>query len=487
MAKSRHKPVQDKSAAASNHALEALAPGKALLRHLPQVEQVLSAPELTDALANFRRDIVKRLVQREIDCERCEIETGQVTQEMIDKGLLSAGSIARRVANHLADLRSMPMRPVVNATGVVLHTNLGRATLSPSAQQHVADIAASYCDLEVDLESGDRSKRDEVCTRLLQALFDQDATVVNNCAGALFLTLHALARKHEVITSRGELVEIGGSFRVPDIVRASGCKLVEVGTTNRTRVKDYEQAITKKTALILKTHRSNFSQKGFVEEASVADLAKLGQKRGIPVVYDLGSGYVGAQREAFDEPEVAQALADGASLVLFSGDKLFGGPQAGIAVGDPWSVMQLRKSPLWRAFRCDKLALAALEATLLEHLSGRPQSPSHPANVLARAEHTQQLAEQLRDALAAARPGWNFEVIAAPGNWGGGSRPEEEIPSHAVVIEAEDLKADKLDETLRTGQPAVMGYKQSGRYALNVLTLLDGDAQRVVTAVTGID
>jgi L-seryl-tRNA(Ser) seleniumtransferase len=459
-----------------------------LLRHLPQVEQVLNQPGLMSTRARVRRDVVKRLAQEWIAALRHGIETGELKFGSADEAeaLLSADTVASAVAGQLTALHTLLMQPVVNATGVVLHTNLGRAMLSPAAQQHVADIAASYCDLEVDLASGDRSKRDATCAQLLQALFDRDATVVNNCAGALFLTLHALASGREVITSRGELVEIGGSFRVPDIVRASGCKLVEVGTTNRTRLRDYEQAITENTALILKTHRSNFSMSGFVEETSVAELARLGNDHSIPVVYDLGSGYVGAQDENFDEPEVHQALANGASLVLFSGDKLFGGPQAGIAVGDQWHVAALRKSPLWRAFRCDKLALAALDATLLEHLSGRPQSPSHPANVLARVGHTEELANELAAAIRGAKPEWKVEVINADGSWGGGSRPDEVIPSHAVVIEAEGLKADKLDEKLRTGSPAVLGYKLSGRFALNVLALLDGDVERSVEALQGV-
>jgi L-seryl-tRNA(Ser) seleniumtransferase len=460
-----------------------------LLRRLPQVEQVLAAPELADTLASWRRDIVKSAVQSELARERAEL-TGGLIEDVGD--VPNAAAIAHLVAAYMHSYEAIVFRRVVNATGVVLHTNLGRAVLSPAAQEVLREIASGYCNLEVDLDTGQRSRRDGPHEPRLRTLTGASAaTVVNNCAAAVFLTLNALANGREVVTSRGELVEIGGSFRVPDIVRASGCTLVEVGSTNRTRVADYAAAINGNTALILKTHRSNFTVSGFTEEATLEDLAQLGQERGIPVVYDLGSGYLAAEGTPFNEPEIRDAVASGATLTLFSGDKLLGGPQAGIILGagdhGAALVKRLREHPLWRALRIDKFTAATLAATLRDHMRGAPGSPCHPANVLARSQQTSAYADVLVTAINAVKPGWKLEVIVAPGSWGGGSQPDEVLPSHAVVIEAPGISADLLDQKLRTGAPAVMGYKLSGRYALNVLTLLDGDAERIVAALQNLN
>jgi L-seryl-tRNA(Ser) seleniumtransferase len=274
-------------------------------------------------------------------------------------------------------------------------------------------------------------------------------------------------------------------------VRASGCTLVEVGSTNRTRVKDYAAAINQNTALILKTHRSNFTVSGFTEEASLEELAALSREHNIPVVYDLGSGYLAADGEHFSEPEVCAAVAGGATLTLFSGDKLLGGPQAGIILGagdiGAALVRRLREHPLWRALRIDKFTATALAATLRDHMRGAPASPCHPVNVMARAELTSAYADELAAELKQAKPNWKFEVIDAPGSWGGGSQPDEVVASHAVVLDAPGLSADQLDQRLRTGDPAVMGYKLSGRYALNVLMLLEGDAERIADAIKSLD
>lgn len=460
----------------------------ALLRRLPQVEQVLAAPELAETLASWRRDIVKAAVQAEIARERSEISGGLVngSYEVPD-----AAAIAQLVAIYMASYDDIVFRRVVNATGVVLHTNLGRAVISTAAQEALREIAGGYCNLEVDLATGLRSRRDAPLEPRLRTLTDASAaTVVNNCAAAVFLTLNALANGHEVITSRGELVEIGGSFRVPDIVRASGCMLVEVGSTNRTRLRDYAAAINGNTTLILKTHRSNFTVSGFTEEASLEELAALGREHNIPVVFDLGSGYLEARGEQFSEPEIRAAVASGVTLTLFSGDKLLGGPQAGIILGagelGAALVKRLREHPLWRALRIDKFTATALGATLRDHMRGAPGSPCHPANVLELSKHTSAYADALASALGAARPDWKFEVIEAPGSWGGGSQPDEVVPSHAVVVEVPGISADQLDQRLRTGTPAVMGYKLSGRFALNVLTLLEDDVERIQAAMAAL-
>jgi L-seryl-tRNA(Ser) seleniumtransferase len=297
--------------------------------------------------------------------------------------------------------------------------------------------------------------------------------------------LNALAAGGEVITSRGELVEIGGSYRVPDVVAASGCKLVEVGTTNRTRVGDYERAITPETALLLKTHTSNYRITGFTAEASVPELAQLAHRRGIPLVVDLGSGYL-APEDGARLPELdIQALLDaGADLVSFSGDKLLGGPQAGIVLGRASLIHKLRASPLWRVVRIDKFTVAALAATLVEHL--RLPEEEDAVEITRRnqvgttPEDLQELAEGLAQCLSHAQPKWDFNVAEDRGYYGGGSLPEEHIPAPIVRINCPHLSGTELDEHLRRGNPPVVGYLRSGEYALNVLALVPGDVELIV-------
>jgi L-seryl-tRNA(Ser) seleniumtransferase len=503
-----------------------------LLRRLPPVEAVLSAPLLADALREWRRHVVLRFVREEIAGAReglLRTETpSTVARPSLGASSSRAGTpaplaasmetpipdadvIARRVLARLAALEGGVLRPVVNATGVLLHTNLGRSVLSPQSQAAVARIAAGYSNLEVDLDTGRRTRRDETLQPLITALTGAEAaTVVNNCAAAVYLALFTIARGKEVVTSRGELVEIGGSYRVPEVVKASGCKLVEVGATNKTRLADYEAAITPKTALLLKTHTSNYRIRGFTEEASVEELAALGAKNGIPVLVDLGSGLVlsdestqtsgatvpgghppDAPRDgrstgaslSFDEPDVLSTLAAGPDLVCFSGDKLLGGPQAGILLGKRVVIERLRKNQMWRALRIGKLTAGALGATLLNHLRGVQPHWRQRAELGADALRAE--AEALRETLRAAVPQWRFEVIAAPGSFGGGSLPDETVPSFAVSIEAPGLSADKLDAKLRRGEPAVSGYGIAGRYALNVLALLPGDHERIADALRG--
>lgn len=454
----------------------------ALLRNLPQVDAVLTAPELAQALSRFRRDVLKRLVQADIALLRESAAAGRLD------ALPTAGNVAAGIAQRCEALARPGLRPVVNATGIVLHTNLGRAVLSGRAQQAVADVVQAYCNLEMDLESGARGHRDAHLAPLLTALTGcEAATVINNNAAAVYLILTELAKGHEVITSRGELVEIGGSFRVPDIVRTSGCNLVEVGTTNRTRVADYEEALKYSApgAVLLKTHSSNFRLTGFTEETSVAELAALSLRYPETVLYvDLGSGYLAREGEdKLPEPDIVAMLDEGADLVSFSGDKLLGGPQAGIILGKQMLVRRLRRNPLWRALRIDKFTAAALEATLAGHLEhgGPPLAPVAMARRPLAELHAQ--AEALLAALKQARPGWSFELKEAEGYFGGGSLPEEAVPSFTVALKAPRLSSDRVDQLLRTGEPAIAGYSQHGVFLLNVLTLLEGDAERIAQRV----
>ncbi len=445
------------------------------LRALPQVDAVLGAGERSGEFAPFQRDVVKRVVQSILAQWRKDIQQGGAGQPP------SASALATAAVRQLQQLATPRLRPAINASGIVLHTNLGRAVLSAQAQAALQSIAGAYCNLELDLVTGQRSHRDAHLEPLLIALTGcEAATVVNNNAAAVYLALHTLAAGREVITSRGELIEIGGSFRIPDIMRTAGCALVEVGTTNRTRLADYAAAITPATAMLLKTHPSNYRVRGFCEETSVVELSTLGASRGCCVYYDIGSGYI-AQSGArvLPEPDVLSALEAGADLVSFSGDKLLGGPQAGILVGKRSSITQLRRSPLWRVLRIDKFTAAALEATLaallLRHDAAQATVPQRlPAGAMLK-----DLAQQLVQRIGLAQPRWDVTLAAGDGYYGGGSLPDEAIPSSLVCIRHPSLAPEVLDRLARGGHPPVVGYVQHGCYTLNVLALLPGDMERI--------
>ncbi|WP_217442022.1 L-seryl-tRNA(Sec) selenium transferase, partial [Myxococcus sp. CA039A] len=336
------------------------------MRALPSIEQLLRRPSLEPLLAGVPRARAVSALRLAVERARARLLQGEPRSfEDADVG------------EALSTLATPGLRPVLNATGVVLHTNLGRAPLAPEAVARVAEVARGYSNLEYDLDEGERGSRYAPVVGLLRQLTGaEDALVVNNCAGAVLLVLAALAGGRECIVSRGELVEIGGGFRVPDVMRQSGAKLVEVGTTNRTRVADYASVVGAETGLLLKVHRSNFAVVGFTEEASVAELSALGRQRGVPVFQDLGSGaLVPMVGEGLSqEPTVPGVVAAGADVVAFSGDKLLGGPQAGVVVGRSALVSRIKAHPLTRALRVDKLTVAALEATLELYRDGRPEA-----------------------------------------------------------------------------------------------------------------
>jgi L-seryl-tRNA(Ser) seleniumtransferase len=478
------------------------------LRALPQVEAVLSSPVLARAVQSYRHEVLLRQIRLVIAAWRERLAAGQPASGDAQPG---ADLAAHETVERLAALEAGQLRRVVNATGVLLHTNLGRSALGARAREALLAAAGGYCDLELDLPSGKRSHRDKSIGPLICALTGAEAaTVVNNCAAAVYLILATLAKRREVVTSRGELVEIGGNFRIPDVVRASGCKLVEVGTTNRTRLADYAAALTERTALVLKTHQSNYRIRGFTEEAQVAELAGLARARDIPLVFDAGSGMLSKDaasphlpvvnpaetddpqsRQALHgsgpagtEPAIADAIAGGANLVCFSGDKLLGGPQAGIICGDAGLIAKLRKSPLWRALRVDKLTLAALGATLAESLHRPDHRMGGGLGLL-----TEQLweAEAKAGALArllqAVQPGWQFELVEVAGSYGGGTLPDESCAGWAVAITPRGLTAAQLGAALRFAEPAVLGVMHRGRYCLHVAALLPGDAERIALSL----
>jgi len=380
------------------------------------------------------------------------------------------GDLTALLHAELASARRPALRRVLNATGVIVHTNLGRAPLPAAALERVLEAGRSYSNLEYDLAAGSRGSRQDHVGGILQRLTGAEAAiVVNNNAGAMLLALAALAEGREVLVSRGELIEIGDGFRIPDVLARSGARLVEVGTTNRTRTADYERAIRPETALLLRVHQSNFRVVGFTEQPLLADLAAVARQRELPLLDDLGSG---ALVDLYDEPTVRASLAAGADLVCFSGDKLLGGPQAGVVVGRADLIEKLRRHPLHRALRIDKLSLAALEGTLLLYLD--PERALREIPVLRMLLEDAAVVRARAERLAASVGG---EVEETVGRVGGGALPLAELPSFACAVE------EALAEPLRAHEPPVVGIVRDGRLLLDCRTVADGDVGDVAAAV----
>ena len=444
-------------------------------RDLPGVGALLESAELAPLLASAPRATVTNAVRAAIDSVRSGATQPPAT----------AAAWGALVEARLADITRPSLRPVLNATGVVLHTNLGRAPLAAAAIRAVQEIAGGFSNLEYDLEKGERGSRYAHCIELLREITGcEDALVVNNCAAALVLAVDTLARDRDVVISRGELVEIGGSFRIPDIMRRGGARLVEVGTTNRTHLADYERAITSETGAIIKVHRSNFAISGFTADVPVEQLAALGRDRGVPVVHDLGSGLL-VQLDAFGlkgEPTAADALRGGADVVTLSGDKLLGGPQAGIILGRPAVIEQLRANPLARALRVDKLTISALGATLALYrdpavaLREIPVLAMLSASAQSLEQRARGVAEQIRVR------GVTCEVMASESSVGGGAFPDAVLPSFAVALAGD---AVILEERLRKATPPVIGRVRDGRLLLDVRSVLPRDDEALASTVIG--
>jgi L-seryl-tRNA(Ser) seleniumtransferase len=381
------------------------------------------------------------------------------------------GDLGERLQTELARARRPRLRRVLNATGVIVHTNLGRAPLAEAALERIAETARGYSNLEYDLTAGTRGSRQDHCADVLRRLTGaESALVVNNNAGAVLLALAALAEGREVIVSRGELIEIGDGFRIPDVLARSGARLVEVGTTNRTRAEDYERAIGPETAVLLRVHQSNFRVVGFEERPALREVARVSARHGLPLVDDLGSGSL---VDFGDEPTVRESLAGGADLVCFSGDKLLGGPQAGIVAGRADLVERLRRYPLQRALRADKLTLAALEGTLMLYLdSARARREVPVVRMLEEpAEEVRARAERLAGLVGG-------EVEPTMARVGGGALPLSELESWACAVEEE------LSAPLRAGEPPVIGIVRDGRLLLDCRTLRDEEVDEVAAAVS---
>jgi L-seryl-tRNA(Ser) seleniumtransferase len=445
-----------------------------ILREIPSVDELLATARIRSLLAEQPRwTILEAIRQVLAECRRRTL-AGDLAPEAA-RALVDPAALEVAVEAAVMRKAAPSLRPVINASGVVLHTNLGRAPLAESALAAIRAAARGYSTLEFDLDTGDRGSRQVHVERLLCALTGAEAAlVVNNNAAAVFLGVNTLANGREVVISRGELVEIGDSFRIPDVMTGAGGRLREVGTTNRTHLKDYEDAIGPETALILKVHRSNFQLLGFTAEVETADLAALGKQRGLPTMEDLGSGalldlsVLGLRRE----PLAADAIRAGVDLVTFSGDKLLGGPQAGVVVGRRDLVARLRRNPLARAVRIDKLCLAGLEATL--RLSRQPERAWQEIPVLAMlglpAAAIGARAQVLADALTAVAPDIFCVVEDGMSEVGGGALPLQAIPTRVLALRGAE-RASLLEERLRRGEPPVLVRIKEDRVLVDLRTV----------------
>jgi L-seryl-tRNA(Ser) seleniumtransferase len=457
------------------------------LRKLPPVDKLLGSQDLANVIAQHGIEVVKYSVRQVLTDIREQLQKFEVPQEK---------EIFNLVLTRVSMITASSLKSVINGTGIIIHTNLGRSPLGTYLADQCTEVLSGYNNLEFDLETGKRGSRHVHVTELLKYLTGaEDALVVNNNAAAVMLALRVFAKNHEVIISRSELIEIGGSFRLPDIMAASDCKMVEIGTTNKTRLSDYENAISTETKLIFKTHKSNFSIKGFTEEAKLQELVALGRKKKVPLIYDLGAGLLHKEglSEVADEPDVQSAIRQGADLVCFSGDKLLGGPQAGIIVGKKKYISRLKREQMMRALRVGKITLAYLETACRNYLN---TTSLYENNVLFNMlnfskEELESKANYLKDQFR------KFDIpaniIEDRGQFGGGTLPDAEIPSFAVSPEFNVNSAASrtiiaktiYKELMKTSRP-VVGILRGGKILFNVLTLFEEDLNYIAETTAGI-
>ncbi len=460
-----------------------------LLRKIPKMDDIWTKIETVKEIKQFDELIAKDELRAVLQNLRSDLLTDHADQ--FDERRLLEDFIVNEVLFRCKKLSSMQLRKVINGTGVVLHTNLGRAPLGDYVKDALWDIASGYSNLEMDLETGKRGSRySHMKDLLLKLTGAEDAIVVNNNAGAVLLTLSAMTKGKEVIISRGELVEIGGSFRVPEVMEQSGATLVEVGATNKTHLQDYEKAITPETGALLKVHQSNFKIMGFTQEATMEELVELANKIDLPMINDLGSGlFLSLQSFGFPpEPTVQEAVAAGCDVVTFSGDKLLGGAQAGIIAGKKKWIQQIAKHPLTRALRVDKLTLCALEATLKLYLNPEEALVKIPAlrMMTEKPKALETRAEALMDMLKpvmANKTIVNTSLVTETSQVGGGAYPTVQLESRLIRFEGEPQAVTKLERFLRQHQPAIIGRIQDNGYLLDLRTLFDDDFDVIVKAI----
>ncbi len=452
-----------------------------LLSTLPSVDELLKSPEGAEWLAGYHRKIVVQSVRDVLALVRKNILSGSTFD--FDRAAVSA-DIDRQIRSKA----SFSLRQVINATGIVLHTNLGRAVLSDRILQNVIAVSSGFSNLEYDLDAGRRGKRHVHTRRLIREVTGaEDAFIVNNNAAAVLLCLNTLAKDRQVIVSRGELVEIGGSFRVPDVMAASNALLREVGTTNKTHLRDYTDAVTDQTALLLKVHQSNYCITGFTEDVPVSELVAVGKRLDLPVMYDLGSGCLLDLRAygIHSEPSVREIVGAGVDLVTFSGDKLLGGPQGGIIVGKKRYIEQLQKNPLARALRVDKMTIAAFEATFLAYLDERHAIAEIPVlqMLFQQPEEIRSRAIKLANRLKRLVSPQHCNVIKDISKAGGGSLPEIEFTTYAVSIRPDQISVNELERRLRAGTPPIIARIKDNALLLDARTISSRELPLIAAAV----
>jgi L-seryl-tRNA(Ser) seleniumtransferase len=464
---------------------------KEWLRSLPPVHEILQDSIWNEYKTNISHELLLEVIQSTLSEIRITImnANSSVTPLPATNETISRDRILEQIEQRLKNMLRSRVRKVINGTGTVLHTNLGRAVLSEQACEAVMSIAKSYSNLEYDIEAGNRGSRHSLVEDIICRITGAEAAmVVNNNAAAVFLILREFGKGREVIVSRGQLVEIGGSFRVFEIMKESGAHLVEVGTTNKTHRSDYERAITENTALLMKVHTSNFKIIGFTQEVSAEELVEVGQKQDVPVYEDLGSGvlYDLKSRGIGDEPTVLEAIQSGVDIVSFSGDKLLGGPQAGIIAGKKDYIQRLKKNQLARVLRVDKMTLAGLEATLRAYMNPDLAVEQIPTlqMLLKKEEQLKEEAQALAASLSPIVDPWGrVEVCRGESEVGGGSMPGFMLPTWLVRITPTELNASLLEKKLRLNDPSIIVRVQKDQIFIDPRTLLPGDAEAIVDKV----
>jgi L-seryl-tRNA(Ser) seleniumtransferase len=456
------------------------------LHQIPSVEKVKQLPRVAEALRELSDQFVTGVVREVLE----EIRAAQ--KKNSEAELPNLQKIEEAVLAHIRERLAPPLRRVINGTGIVIHTNLGRSIMGAKVAAAASEAAASYCNLEYDMETGERGHRDSIIEPLFCALTGAEAaTVVNNNAAAVMISLDTLAKGREVIVSRGELVEIGGSFRIPDVMAKSGAKLVEVGTTNRTYITDYERALSPETGLLLKVHPSNYRIIGFTHQASLPELVELGSRRGVPVMEDLGSGALldmsrfGIQ----NEPMAQESVKAGVDIISFSGDKLLGGPQAGIIIGKKEFIREIRKNPLMRALRVDKITLSAMETLCTILLTSRqPEREIPTLAMIARSrEEILELAKQALDRLdASIRDALKLEILEGASQVGGGSCPEQSLPTYLLGITTDKMKADEFAYHMRKSNPPIIGIIRDNNFCIDFRTIQFDDIPHITAALRNL-
>jgi L-seryl-tRNA(Ser) seleniumtransferase len=457
-------------------------PDKKKLSQLPSVDECLKSPYGEEWLEKYYRKIIVRSIRETIDSKRKELIKGADPDISID-------AIAADIEKNIVKHSEFKLRPLINASGVVIHTNLGRSILSDAALENIVSTARSYSNLEYEIAKGKRGKRyAHIRDILVELTGAEDAVVVNNNAAAVLICLDTFAKDREVIVSRGELVEIGGSFRIPEVMKSSGALLREVGTTNKTHLVDYENAVCGNTGLLLKVHQSNYKISGFTQEVPVPDLVTLGKEFRIPVVSDLGSGCMISLMPfgVHDEPTVQEVIKEGADLVTFSGDKLLGGPQAGIIVGREKLVQKIQKNPMMRAMRIDKMTFAALEATLMQYLDEEKALKNIPTlRMLTESEDIiKKRAKKILNALKkSVSDEAVLEVQPDQSRAGGGSLPEADFPTFVVSIRPHTMTVNALEKNLRLGDPPVIARIKEDELLIDARTIQDAELKTLVNCV----